>query len=306
MLLLSLSSACDPDRHPVRPIFPTDTPVNTATPTGTPSTTPLLTATRTPTSTPSSTATATATATATTSGTPSPEISSCGTTPTYSFLDSFPSSASLSNYVFFPFGSATTTTAAALNFTIPGGGGEMDETANSTYPAEVSYVLVSSSAFPNTLSNYTVEADFKIDALTTGSGLFGLCFLEQSNAEGYDFQWNGNDENNPPHWQVEKDPGAAGSSYTYLPPASFGGGVATPVYTPGNWVHLKAVVSSGGTVFNCYANLYDGNGDQLIFANTSDSTGAPVYTSGEAGFRIESLYNPNALHIRNYHVFTCP
>jgi hypothetical protein len=234
------------------------------------------------------------------------EVSSCGTTSLNSFLDAYPNSTSLSNYVFYPFSTPTPTTAAALNFTVPSGGGEMDQTANSTYPSEVSYVLVGNSVYPNSLSDYTVEADFKIDARTSGSGLFGLCFLEQANVEGYDFQWNGNDENNPPHWQLEKDPGPVGGSYTYLPPASFGGGVGTPVYTPGNWVHLKVVVSSGGTVFNCYANLYDGNGDQLIFANTSDSTGAPVYTFGEVGFRIESLYNPNAVHIRDYHAFTCP
>jgi len=164
-----------------------------------------------------------------------------------------------------------------------------------------SYVLLNSAQFPANLSAYTVEADFNMATRSSSTGLFGLTFLEQPNDAGYIFQWNGNPENTPPHWQIQKDAGSSGNGFTYLPPAGFGAGVAAPTYTPGNWVHLKVVVV-GGTTFNCYVNLYDGNGDQLVYSLT-DTLGAP-YTSGEVGFR-EVMVSPNSLQMRNFHVFAC-
>ncbi len=265
---------------PLGPQTPTPTPVPTLT-AGTPTPIPTL-----------------------TTGSPTPEISSCGSTPLNQFLDTFGGSSSLLNYSFFPFGSSVTTSAASLNYSV--NPGELQE-ATTAGAAIHSYVMVNSAQFSHTLSNYTVEADFNLAHRTDNYGLFGVEFLEQPNVTGYIFQWNGNVEHGAtPHWQIEKDPGSSGSSYTYLPPSGFGTGTATPVYTPGNWVHLKVVVSGGGTTFNCYVNLYDGNGDQLVFANATDTTGGTVFTSGGVGFRSEELVDPNLLQIRNYHAFTCP
>ena len=223
-----------------------------------------------------------------------PEISTCTTgSPVTNFLDTFPNAASLSNYSYFPLFSGVTVTAASLGYSVSGG--ELMQSP------EQSYVLLNSAQFPYNLSDYTVEADFKLDTRSSNTGLFGITFLEQANDAGYIFQWNGNSENNPPHWQVQKDPGSSGNGYSYIPPGGFGAGLASPVYTPGNWVHLKVVVV-GGTNFYCYVNLYDGNGDQLVYSLT-DTLGPP-FTSGGVGFR-EVSTTPNEFHMRNYHVFTC-
>ncbi|HTC22161.1 MAG TPA: hypothetical protein VK859_14990, partial [bacterium] len=234
------------------------------------------------TSTPTNSPTITSTPTVT------PEISNCGSGSTTSqFLDTFPNSASLTNYTYYPIYSGTASTAAAQGYSVAGG--ELLDSAPNQ-----SYVLLNSAQFPANLSAYTVEADFNMATRSSSTGLFGLTFLEQPNDAGYIFQWNGNPENTPPHWQIQKDAGSSGNGFTYLPPAGFGAGVAAPTYTPGNWVHLKVVVV-GGTTFNCYVNLYDGNGDQLVYSLT-DTLGAP-YTSGEVGFR-EVMVSPNSLQMR--------
>ena len=294
-------TACTPPNiiNPPATATPTtSSPTPTLTPTG-PSPTSTATASITP------TAISTATSTATVASTLTPEISACGTTPLNQFLDSYAGSSSLSNYTFFTDGNATPTTSSALNISV--NSGELQEAATNVNYGTHAYGLVNNAQFSTSLSNYTVEADFKLDARTNNYSVFGLAFLEQSDVSGYLFEWNGNIEHgSTPHWQVEKDTSSVGSSYTYLSGSGFGTGAATPVYTPGNWVHLKVVVSGGGTTYNCYANLYDGNGDQLVFSNETDTTGGTVYTSGAVGFRGGYLQTPNMLHIRNYHAFTCP
>ena len=220
------------------------------------------------------------------------------------FTDDYPSNASLSNYTYYTEGSPVSTTASALNFSV--NGGELQEAATNVNYGTRAYVMVNNAQFNSSLTDYTVEADFKIDARTNNYGIFGLEFLEQSNVTGYLLEWNGNVENNPPHWQVEKDTASAGSSYTYLLGSGFGTGLSTPVYTPGNWAHLKVAVSGGGTTFNCYVDLYDGKGDQTLFANLTDTTGAPVFTSGGVGFRGGYLQTPNLMHVRNFSASVCP
>ena len=220
------------------------------------------------------------------------------------FTDNYAGAGSLSNYTFYPGGSSTPTTPAALNIAV--NSGEMQEAATNINYGTHAYGMVNNAQFNSSLSDYTVEADFKIDARTNNYGLFGIEFLEQPNVEGYLFMWNGNIEHGAtPHWQVEKDNGPAGSSYAYLSGSGFGTGAASPVYTPGNWAHLKVVVSGGGTTFNCYVDLYDGNGDHLVFGNLTDTTGAPVFTSGGVGFRGDYLQTPNLLHIRNFSANVC-
>ncbi len=255
----------------------------------------------TPTSTPTSTCTPTITPTGIyLTPTNTPAIVCGSNQQLVEFLDTFPSSASLSNYTFYTLGSAVSMTAASLNYAVNGGELQQSSSAGATLH---SYVQLNAAQFSWAYSNYTVEADFKLDHRTDNYGLFGLEFLEQANVTGYIFQWNGNSENGAnPHWQIQKDTGAGGSAFTYLPPAGFGTGLAAPVYTPGNWVHLKVVVA--GSTFYCYVNLYDGNGDQLVYSLT-DTTASPPYTSGGVGFRTEFLLDPNMAHIRNYHVYTC-
>ncbi len=278
-------------------LTPTDseTPTATDTPTSTETLTPTDTETLTATDT--STLTATSTPIDTFTPTPTPTVA-CGPGQVlFQFLDTFNSDASLSNYAFYPIFTATPVPPASLGFSVSGN--ELDETASGSTG---SYAQLNSSLFPNNLGSYTVEADFKLDTRSSNTGLFGLTFLEQPNNSGYIFQWNGNFEHKPPHWQIQKDPGPSGTGFTYLPPAGFGTGAATPVYTPGNWVHLKVVVV-GGTTFNAYVDLYDGNGPQLVYSLT-DTLGPPLFTSGEVGFR-GVMASPNELHIRNFHVYAC-
>ena len=222
-----------------------------------------------------------------------PEISTCVSgSYTAQFIDTFPDSSSLSNYTFYPVLSGVPSTSTALGYSAAGG--ELQDT-----PAQ-SYVALNGAQFPYNLGDYTVEADFKMDTRSSNTGLFGLTFLEQADETGYAFQWNGNPENATPYWQIQKDTGSSGAVSTYLPPSGYGTGAAT-AYTPGDWVHLKVVVM-GGTTFYCYVNLYDGNGDQLVY-NLTDTLGSP-FTTGGAGFR-EVMASPNLLHIRNFHVFAC-
>lgn len=232
--------------------------------------------------------------------TPTPEISACGSgTPTVQFMDSFPNSSSLSNYSYYQLYGTTPVTPASLGYTVPGGE-LLDTTSGATI---TSYGLTNGTLFPYTSTDYTVEGDFKVDSRTIWY-LFGITFLEQSSNSGYAFQLNGNPEQTGgiPHWQIQKDTGGpSGSGLTYLPPSGYGTGLTTPTYTPGNWIHLKVVVT-GGTQFNCYANLYDGNGDQLVFS-TTDTLGTP-YTAGGVGFR-NMMSGPNNFHLRNFHVFSC-
>lgn len=213
--------------------------------------------------------------------------------PTVDFLDNFSGSSSLSNYIYYPLFSGNPTSAQDQGFSVANG-----ELLDS--PAQT-YVLLKNEKFPFNMTHYTVEADFKMETRSTNNGLFGLTFLEQPNDAGYVFEWNGNWEHNPPHWQVQKDPGSSGNGFTYLPPAGFGKGKSDPEYKLGTWAHLKVVVAKDGT-FNCSVNLNDGKGEQLVYS-VKDTLGNP-FTMGGVGFR-EVMAAPNQLHMRNFHVFGC-
>ncbi len=274
----------------------TPTATQTGTPTNTHTTTPTRTQTNTFTNTATHTITNTATNTMTFTSTPLP---TCGPGQTLvEFQDDYPNSGSFSNYTFHPFGGSSSATAASLGYSIPAGGGQLNEVP----PPGVSYVSVNGAQFPTNLSDYTVQADFNLAQHTDSSGLFGIEFLEQPNVTGYIFQWNGNPSNGDggtPDWEIQKDTGAGGSGFTYIKQ-----GVAAPVYNFGQWVGLKVVVSGNGTVFNAYVNLYDGNGYQLIYSGVTDTTGSP-FTSGGVGFRTEGLFGTNQVSIRNYLAYTC-
>ncbi len=254
----------------------------TLTPTLTNSPTQSPTATVSPT--PTSTGTLAPTATAT------PLSAGC-----QQFMDTYNNSSSLSNYSYND-GSWNAATAVNLDYSVASG--ELQETPP-TGANVGSYLTVLNSLFNPSLSNYTVEADFKLDNWTSGHGLFGLVFREAATGEAYVFQLNGNPENSQPHWQLEKQLAPGGTSYTYLPGSGFGMGAASPAYTLGTWVHLKVVAQ--GNLFNCYANT--GGGDQLVFS-VSDP-GTTVYASGSVGIRTSFIYNPNTLHVQNFTATWC-
>ena len=254
--------------------------VGTATPTASPTPSPTATVSPTPTSTGTFAPTAT----------PTQLPAGC-----QQFMDTYNNSSSLSNYNYND-GSWNAATAVNLDYSVASG--ELQETPP-TGANVGSYLTVLNSLFNPSLSNYTVEADFKLDNWTSGHGLFGLVFREAATGEAYVFQLNGNPENSQPHWQLEKQLAPGGTSYTYLPGSGFGMGAASLAYTLGTWVHLKVVAQ--GNLFNCYANT--GGGDQLVFS-VSDP-GTTVYASGSVGIRTSFIYNPNTLHVRNFTATWC-
>src|SRR5580658_2154837 len=137
------------------------------------------------------------------------------------FTDNYGSSSSLNNYSYYD-GDWNPSSAVALNYGV--GINEFDENPVST--TDYSYLTVNSAEFPTTLSNYTVEGDFKLD--TAGQGVFGLIFLSTPSSDyGYIFQWNG--LNN--RWEIEKQ--YAPGTYYYVATNT------TPSYSLGTWVHLK-------------------------------------------------------------------
>jgi len=96
-------------------------------------------------------------------------------------------------------------------------------------------ILISPSILSYSLSNYTEEFDASIDTLN-GYGEFGSAFRADNTADYYSFLWNGNPENATPHWQAVDF--ASGGIYAYLGGSSYGGGIATPIYSPGTWAHF--------------------------------------------------------------------
>jgi len=147
-----------------------------------------------------------------------------------------------------------------------------------------------------TMVSYTVEVDARIDARTGNSGLFGLVWHAAADGRFIGFAWNGNPENDPPHWQVEKqtDPGTA----VYL-----GGGVGTgpalPTYTPGDWVHLRV------TVLNDTLRAMAA-GELVYELEDVATTDIPaLFPSGRVGLRAGSIADGNNVRFDNLRV-TCP
>src|SRR5581483_5629666 len=140
--------------------------------------TPTSTVTNTLTNTPTNTATSTPTNTATNTVTP--------TMGCVSFTDTYPNASSLNNYDYFD-ASWVPSTAGGRSYSVAGG--QLRETPSGG--TGYSYLTVKNPLpFPSTLSSYTEEGDFKLDA--GGQGVFGLVFLANAGAQhGYIFQWNG-------------------------------------------------------------------------------------------------------------------
>lgn len=211
----------------------------------------------------------------------------------HEFSDEFPSEDSLDHFVWTNenFGYSD---AAAQQCTVSNS--ELLQTAPPGGRASV-YAVVHSALFDWSLSDYIVEADFKLEHWSGKSGLFGLLFRSASNGNAYVFQLNSCNDRKIPQWQIEKRTGPNGGSYTFLPGSGFGMGANDPVYPLGSWVHLKVVAL--GNHCDCYVNLYDGKGDQKVFS-LSDP-GVP-FSNGGVGIRTLWLVDPNQLHVRHFHV----
>lgn len=228
------------------------------------------------------------------SPTPTPTVSPTPTvtntpTPPCSILysDDFSNPSTLSNYVI------TQRQSNLVSVAITGGQMVVTAPPSGLGGAEI---LISNSALSYGLSNYTEEFDASIDTLN-GYGNFGAAFRGDNSENYYSFLWNGDPENNPPHWQGVDF--STGGGFAYLGGASFGGGQSTPLYTPGNWVHFKIVCS--GNNFSCYVDVHDGTGLNLVTSWT-DST----YAAGGVGFHADFLQNANHVRFDNLEVYTGP
>lgn len=224
----------------------------------------------------------------------------CGCSATCpSFTDNFASSASLSNYTFQD-GGWNPSSAAALSYNVTSN--ELQQSPSGT--TGYSYVTVNNAQFPQTLSAYTEEGDFKLD--TGGPGVFGLVLMATaSSGYGYIFQWNG--LNN--RWELEKQTAMNGTGY-YYPGCSPGNS-----YVLGTWVHLKVSISGG--VINAWetpesAPGVAGGPAVQIFTNITDTVAcagfsglSAPYGSGAAGIRTYNVVSGNTLHIANFMAYTC-
>ncbi len=239
-----------------------------------------------------STSTPTFVATSTPSSTPSATpASTC-----IQFTDTYGSSASLNNYNFYAWG---TSSAAALSYQVVSGELQVAPTSGTVY----SWAFATNTAFNQSLGDYGVEGDFKLD--TVSQGVFGPAFRGDGPvSETYSFQWNG--LNN--RWEIEK---ACTNGLYYYPGCATGN-----AYTLGTWVHLK-VTASGGT-FNAWETPESAPGvasgaTVQIFTNVTDTvactglTGLTAgYTTGSVGIRAYNVVAGNILHIQNFTASTCP
>jgi hypothetical protein len=153
-------------------------------------------------------------------------------------------------------------------------------------------ILVTNAALSHALSDYTLDFDAKMD-LSNGYGNFGAAFrgdISAPNASYYSFLWNRNPEHSVPHWQEVNFFGTYADSYAYLGGSGFGTGQAAPVYTIGNWMHIRVVCI--GNTFRCYADT--GSGSVLV-DTFSDST----YATGGVGFHADFLQTSNMVHFKN-------
>ena len=258
--------ACGTTGITLPPVFSTPTPANTSTvvPGGTTTHSPTQTP---PTSTPTGSATATSTSTP-----------GCA-----SFTDSYGSSLSLANYVYYD-GAWSPSSAAALGWSVTGG--EFQQNPGITY----SYELVTNSLFSQSLGDYSVEGDFKLD--TVAQGVFGLVFrATQGSPDAYIFQWNGLNS----RWEIEKQY-AVGTYY-------YPGNNSSSPYTLGTWVHLK-VTAGPGNLMNAWITPAGGPTVQ-IFTNVTDPGTTTPYSTGAAGIRSYNIVSTNTLHVKNFTAYNC-
>ncbi len=212
-----------------------------------------------------------------------------------SYFDNFQNSNTLSNYDYFMNSSQALTTALGAGYQIAGGYFLVSPPAGGNNGG---MAVVDNSLFSHSLSDYTVEADFEMDSLAGGMGVFGIAFRTGTNGSFYCFQWNGNPSNadgGTPNWQIEKNSGSPLVSFSYP-----GCCLSAPAYTFGSWVHMKVVCA--GNQFLCYLNLNDGVGDRLMYNVTDNS--AP-FVNGGVGVRTYGIFNPNVVRIDNFQVNSC-
>ena len=191
------------------------------------------------------------------------------------YSDNF-SANTLGNYTFF--GGLTIPeagTAADAGYTITGG--TLEEIHGS------GLAVLNSSFFNPGLSQYTIQADFEVDV----PGSFGLIFDTQSEGFRHRFGWNGSG------WVLDDNDTLPGDVNTL-------GTAAAPVYTPGVVAHLKVIVDDGN--IQCYANLNDGAGDQLIF----NLPGMGPLSGGSVGIIASASGGGSmAVKISNFTVSSC-
>ncbi|HTC20336.1 MAG TPA: hypothetical protein VK859_05795, partial [bacterium] len=246
------AQSCVPAGTPTASVTPTTTSAS-ATPTSTPTSTPNVT----------------------------PTTTCVGTT----YSDNF-SVNSLGNYSVYD-GDWNPSTATAQSIQIVSGEFQVAPTSGVVYP----YTIVNDSSFSQSLGDYRVEGDFKLD--TVGPGVFGVIVrATAASAYGYIFQWNG--LNN--RWEIEKQ--IAPGNYYY--PATN----ASSAYTQGTWVHLK-LVAGPGNLFNAYITP-SGGAQQQIFSGVTDPGTTTPYATGGAGIRAYNVVGGNILHVQNFIASTCP
>src|SRR5579859_7296568 len=220
LILVLFSFACSPINYQLPPTIPS--PAATVTPTKTPTIA----------GTPINTATPTTTCT--------------GTTYSANY-----SSNTLGNYSYYD-GGWTASSASALEWNIASS--ELQEAVTTWMD---SYIVANNSTFSQSLGDYKVEGDFKLD--TVGQGVFGLVFrATAASGLAYIFQWNGVNG----RWEIEKQYNTGGTSYYYP------GTNSSSPYTLGTWIHLK-VVAGPGNLFNAWITPAGGP-TQQIFSGVTD------------------------------------
>jgi hypothetical protein len=273
---LSVTGSCITPTHTFTPTItnsytPTDTP--TYTPTHTP--TPTITNSYTPTTTPAP-------------GTPTPTPTCYATL--FLFSDTYDTSASLGNYTYWG-DHFITQTAASSGYAVTGG--ELQVAPSSE---KYTFAMVDNALFSESLSDYTVETDMKVDGMGS-QGIFGILFRSiGANDQAYMFQFNSNTS----RWEIEKRRKLGGSdAFEYVATNS-----TIPDMPTGVWIHLKAIVGPGNS-FTCYVNFNDGVGDRLVFDGVSDTLATPHYSNGTVGLRVYGVSTLNPCHVDNFRAYAC-
>jgi hypothetical protein len=211
--------------------------------------------------------------------TPVPTGTGCG------FSEVFSDPSSLSNFRFFDAATQMPGTAEEYGFSTQAGGLECSGPGG--------MAQLDGAVGVGGDGDATVEADFEMDRVTDGQGLFGIAFRTASTGSYYCFEWNpgfANGNGGIPDWEVERNSGALLQSV-----ACIKSGRSRPAYVRGTWVRLKVVEQ--GPVFQCSVNLGDCGGDRLVY-RVVDTT----YSSGGSGFRLAGIVRPNVARIRRFNV----
>ena len=223
-------------------------------------------------------------------------VTPTGTPTCVQFTDAFGGSTSLNNYNYYGWGAST---AAALSYQVTSGELQVAPTSGAVY----SWALATNSVFNQSLGDYTVQADFKLD--TAAQGIFGPVFRSNGPvSECYTFEWNGLSG----EWMIEKE--CASGNYYYL-----ACNTGNP-YTLGTWVRLMVTASGGtfdawetpesapGVASGAVVQVFTNVTDSVVCAGGSSALTA-AYTSGDPGIRAYNIVAGNILHIQNFTAYSC-